>query len=337
MAADKSRPVILVLHNDAVTPLHSSTDDAVACNENSDVAEDVAQTLSETGFATTLVTAETFFEMKPKDRPPFDVVFNLCEGFRGDSHREGAVAGWMEMMGWRFTGNLAWTLALCQDKALTKTLLMQSGVPTPRFAVIAPGTTDELLPADAVIVKPLREDASQGVTDRSIINLKTDGTSRLEEQIAYIHKTYRQPALVEEYIEGRELNVAILNGDILPISEIDFSGLPEDKPHICTYDAKWQPKSPDYLLTPAHCPARLDRSVEQRVKEMALRSWQAMRCRSYARIDIRLAADGSLYVLEVNPNPSLHREAGFARSCNAAGIPFDGMLECIVSCTGIPC
>lgn len=333
------KPRILILFNDASAPVHCSPADTAACHENSEVARDVAQTLGEAGFRTTLSTAEKFFNGRPKELPRFDVIFNLCEGFRDESRGEGAFAGWLEMMEWRFTGNSAWTLAVCQDKAFTKTLLMQSGIPTPRFQVVPVGAIHELpLPsATTIIVKPSKEDASQGISSRSVILPGSERDRALREQIAHIHKVYRQPALIEEYMEGRELNVAILDGNVLPISEIDFSGLPPGKPHICTYDAKWRPESPDYLLTPARCPARLDRSVEERVKEIALRSWRTMRCRGYARVDIRLAPDGTPYVLEVNPNPSLHREAGFARSCEAAGISFSRMLETVVLSSGAPC
>lgn len=336
--SDDMKPRILVLYNDTVPPVHGSPDDAAACHENSEVARDVAQTLGAGGFETTPCTAEALFSRGHQELPPFNVVFNLCEGFRGDSHGEGAVAGWMEMMGWTFTGNSAWTLTICQDKAFTKMLLMQSNIPTPRFTVVPVGATHVApLRSNTVIVKPLREDASQGITGRSVIRLDGEGTRTLREQTDHIRRTYRQPALIEEYIEGRELNVAILDGNVLPISEIDFSGLPAGRPHICTYDAKWRPGSTDYLLTPPRCPAQLDRMVEERVKEIALRAWHALRCRGYARIDIRLSGDGTPFVLEVNPNPSLHRDAGFSRAADLSGMSWLQMLEKIVRLPGTPC
>ena len=329
---------ILVFYNEAVPPLHGNPDDTAACHENSEVAHEVARTLIDGGFEATLCTAETLFSRHHRAVPPFDVVFNLCEGFRGDSRKEGAVAGWMEMMGWRFTGNSAWALTVCQDKAVAKMLLMQSGILTPRFRIVPAGAIGKApLPSGkSVIVKPLREDASQGITNRSVIQPVPEFNHMLREQIRIIHETYHQPALIEEYIDGRELNVAVLDGKVLPISEIDFSGLPADRPHICTYDAKWKPDSSDYLLTPPRCPARLDRSVEEQVKEIALKAWRALRCRGYARIDIRLAPDSAPYVLEVNPNPSLHSDAGFSKAAEADGMSRFQLLKKIIH-AAMPC
>ena len=138
---------------------------------------------------------------------------------------------------------------------------------------------------------------------------------------------------MEEYIEGRELNVAIIGNKqpmLLPISEIDFSKLPSGYPKIVTYNAKWVEGTPEYDGTVGTCPAQLDPAVEQRVREIALRSYQLMEIRDYARVDIRLDASNSPFVLEVNPNPDISCDAGFARSARTAGLTFDDMIVRIV-------
>jgi D-alanine-D-alanine ligase len=148
----------------------------------------------------------------------------------------------------------------------------------------------------------------------------------LRDRIAYIVKYFNQPALVEEYIEGRELNVAIIGNErpwILPISEIDFSKLPPDYPKIVTYNAKWVEGTAEFIGTVGTCPAKLEPEVEQRIKDIALKAYQIMEIRDYARVDIRLDRSGTPYVLEINPNPDISDDTGFARSARTAGMTIE--------------
>jgi D-alanine-D-alanine ligase len=138
---------------------------------------------------------------------------------------------------------------------------------------------------------------------------------------------------VEEYIEGRELNVAIIGNErptILPISEIDFSKLPPNYPKIVTYNAKWVEGTAEYLGTVGTCPAKLPPEVEERVRDISLQAYKLMEIRDYARVDIRLDASNTPYVLEVNPNPDISRDTGFARSARAAGMTFEDMIAKII-------
>jgi D-alanine-D-alanine ligase len=155
----------------------------------------------------------------------------------------------------------------------------------------------------------------------------------LRHRVAFIVTTYNQPALVEEYIEGRELNVAIIGNErltVLPISEIDFSKLPPNYPKIVTYNAKWVEGTAEYVGTVGTCPAKLTPEVEQRVRDIARQAYKLMEIRDYARVDIRLDASNTPYVLEVNPNPDISRDTGFARSARAAGMTFEDMLANII-------
>ena len=144
---------------------------------------------------------------------------------------------------------------------------------------------------------------------------------------------FHPPVIVEEFIEGRELNVSILGSEellVLPISEIDFSETPDSFNHILTYHAKWEPRSEVYHKTIPVCPAHLTKTVEKHVKDVALKAYKIMGCRDYARIDIRLDRGNNPFVLEVNPNPYLSEGVGFIRSAEAHGVSFSQTLRMIV-------
>jgi D-alanine-D-alanine ligase len=257
------------------------------------------------------------------------VVFNLCEGFWGDSRKEMHVAALLEMLGYAYTGASPFCLGLTQDKVRTKELLVHHQLPTPPYLVVSPG---EALTASVkltfpLIVKPRSEDASLGVTAESVVA----GRQKLLERIAYIHATYRQAALVEEFIAGRELNVAVLGdgvAEVLPCSEIRFRpGLPHP---IVSYAGKWLGDSPEYAGTVPVCPAPLRLSERISAKEVALRAYKVLECRDYARIDIRLRG-GIPYILEINANPDISPDAGLARSARAAGLSYPQLIERILT------
>jgi D-alanine-D-alanine ligase len=182
-----------------------------------------------------------------------------------------------------------------------------------------------------LIVKPSREDASIGIEPSSIVT----NANELRKRVRFVIEEFDQPALVEEYIDGRELNVALLGNRkpvIFPISEIDMSTLPKAYPRIITYNAKWMKGTEEYLHTKGVCPALLTPELESEIKSMALTAFELIGCRDYARIDFRLSKDHQPYILEVNPNPDISDDAGFARSAMAAGLTFDDLAGKIVEC-----
>ncbi|KUG26319.1 hypothetical protein ASZ90_003839 [hydrocarbon metagenome] len=177
-----------------------------------------------------------------------------------------------------------------------------------------------------MIVKLLSEDASIGISENSVVYNDNELNKRME----YLFKNFKQDVIVEEFINGRELNVSILGKDVLPISEISFKGLSKKLPKIITYEAKWSPDSEYYKHTVPICPAKLSKEVEKKVSEIALESFNAMGCRDYARVDIRLAKNNHPYVIEVNPNPDISPDSGFARSAAAAGIDYFELIKKLI-------
>lgn len=258
-----------------------------------------------------------------------DIVFNLCEGFWGDSRKEMHVAALLELLGYIYTGSPPLALGLTQDKVRTKDLLVRHHLPTPPFILVKPGeqypkTRDLTYP---LFVKPRFEDASLGITIESIVENERD----LRRRIQYVHDTYRQGALVEEYIEGREINAAVIGNvpfEALPLSEIRF-GSDLSRP-IVSYDGKWREESPEYEATQPICPAPLKAKEEILLRDVALRAYKILECRDYARIDIRLR-DGVPHILEINANPDISPDAGLAGAARAAGISFPKLIDRILA------
>ena len=257
-----------------------------------------------------------------------DVVINLCESFNGTTQMESNVAGIYDLLRIAFTGNAMRALSLCQDKFKAKAVLASHGLPTPacRLITSADQPVDLKFP---VIAKPNSEDASMGVTPRSVVQ----DEASLRTLIRSILIRFPPPILVEEYINGREFNVAVLDGDeprALPVSEIDFAAMPKDLPRIISYEAKWFEDNELYIKTPPICPAPIDDDLRGRLQDYALRAFRVMGCRDYARVDFRMDKRGRLFILEVNPNPDISLNAGYARALKAAGIEYGQFWKQII-------
>jgi D-alanine-D-alanine ligase len=264
-----------------------------------------------------------------KDEKP-DVIFNFVEIYKDNPRLEMNIVGLFELMEIPYTGAPSMGLANCQNKILAKRILSAAGLRIPQFFIIYAKTTRYTHKLNyPLLVKPAFEDASVGIENESIVY----NSKQLKKRIEYVLKQFNQPALVEEFIEGRELNVAIM-GDkrlrVLPISEIDFSTMPDHLHNIVSYQAKWDPNHESYHKTIPICPAPLSQSIEKRAKEAAFKAFKVMGCRDYARVDIRLSKDNKVYVLEVNPNPDITEGAGFMRSAEHSGLTYAQALKRIV-------
>lgn len=267
---------------------------------------------------------------KVKEFAP-DMIFNLCEGYRGDAHHEMHIAGFWELLGIPYTGNTPLTLGLAQNKVLAKKLFESKKIPTPMYQVYSETPKHTYLNYP-LIAKPAREDASIGITQRSIIH----NFEELSKVVAELLKRYKQPVLVEKFIQGREFNVSVLGNNpakVLPVSEINFAGLEAEHHHITSYEAKWLPHHPLFQKTPAVCPADISQDLRQRLADVTLQVYHLLMGRDYGRVDIRVDSSGRIYVLEFNPNPDISMDAGFANAVKAAGMKYREFVDFIINQT----
>jgi len=260
-----------------------------------------------------------------------DMVFNIAEG-RQSRLRESEVPALLDYLKIPYTGSNTFSLALALNKALTKKILKAENIPTPRFQIFCKGSEKLAgLLTYPLIVKPNCEGSAKGISLSSIVHNEDELYKKVKEVVF----VYRQPALVEEFIEGKELTVGILeNGKtvILPVLEIDFSGCASSGEYFYSWRMKEYQGNKQMGLVPAfHCPARLDRATEAKVKEVALRTHHAVGCLDISRTDIRLGRDNVPYVLEINPLPGLDPlESNFPRMSYAAGMKYEELIEAIL-------
>ncbi len=266
---------------------------------------------------------------------PGAVVFNLCESFRGSNLAHMNMPALLELLGVSYTGSGPLACGLTTHKALTKALLSGLGIPTPRGILVERGAAAGEAPAAAgvalrypLIVKPAFEDASVGISAESVVS----DAAALHARVEYVHERYGQAAVVEEFIDGREINSAVIGNDPpmnLPLSEITFE-YPEGMPRIVGYRSKWVHDSVEWWNSVPVCPAELDAATESRIKEIALRAYKATGCRDYARVDMRLDASGQPWVLEVNANPDITDAAGLANAAKVSTLGYDGLVRVII-------
>ncbi|MEO8505463.1 MAG: ATP-grasp domain-containing protein [Acidobacteriota bacterium] len=259
-----------------------------------------------------------------------DLIFNLVESFAGGDTQDHNLAGYLELLGRRFTGSGSRGLHLAQDKALAKKIFAFHDIPTPEFAIVYRGRSEHAHDLSfPVIVKPAGEDGSIGIHFGAVCN----SIKELMERIDYIHSEFDSPALIEEYIEGRELYVGVLgNGkpEALPVIELDLSKLPKGTPRIAGSEVKWEEGTAAYEKTKNVFPKDLDADTLELLQQTAVQAYQALRLYDYGRIDFRLAKDGTMYVIEVNPNPYLLQTAELALSAKEGGKSYNDLIEGIV-------
>jgi len=270
------------------------------------------------------------------------MVVNLIESLGGRDDLEPAAASVLELLRVPYTGSAPLALGLCQRKPLTKTALLGLGVPTARWQVLRPedvlsnggggaicaALTEKL--TFPVIVKPAAADASCGIDARSVVY---DAASALE-RAALLWEQYGPEALIEEFVDGREVNIGVVgNGasaECLPLAEIEFR-VPAGMPAIVTYDAKWIAGSSDWGASSVRCPADLDAALAAQLRDVALRAYRGLGVRDYGRVDVRVTASGDIRVLEVNPNPDLAPDAGFANAARARSWSYDELVQRILA------
>jgi D-alanine-D-alanine ligase len=263
-----------------------------------------------------------------------DLVFNLAESFRGKSALESNVAALLNLIDLRYTGSSPAGLILAGDKTLTKKVLAFHGIQSAKFATMYRGQSDWVGDINfPLLVKPPQEDASLGITQKSVVN----DVKELLDVISSTQQEYQSPVLVEEFIDGREFYVGVIGNskvEALPIIELDFSKFPAGLPKIASWEAKWgddgDEKGAEFEGTKSIFPTDLSEELTTKIQQVAIDSFQALRLRDYARIDLRVTANEEVYVIEANPNCYLEQNSEFARAAQKAGLEYPALIARIV-------
>jgi D-alanine-D-alanine ligase len=322
---------VAVLHNCDYEDARPENDPAWAARvQVGEVAAGVAAYLTDAGHDAQLIAVDGDLAALRARLTELDVdcAFNLCESLCGDARLESAVPLLLELLGIPFTGSPPEVLSFALRKDRVKQRLEAAGIPTPAGRILSRPDEACDLPFP-LIVKPVREDGSVGIWRTSVVH----SPGELARAVEAVVTTFRQPALVEQFIDGRELNVALIGHPaprVLPLSEIDFTALPEGVPRIVSYDAKWTIGSADDLGTVPVLHPQLPNGVAARVRRAAAEAFRAVGVRDYGRVDVRLAASGVPFVVDVNPNCDLSSTAGMARAAAAVGIDYGALVGLLV-------
>jgi D-alanine-D-alanine ligase len=266
------------------------------------------------------------------------LVFNLVESFGGKSALESNVAALLNLLGRRYTGSSPAGLLMAGDKSLTKKVLRFHEILTPQFATVFRGALDHV--GDLrfpLIVKPPQEDASLGITSKSVVR----DVKELLGTMDSLQREFQSPVLVEEFVEGREFYVGVLGNEApvaLPVIELDFSAFPSDRPKVASWEAKWGTggtggegeTGAEFAGTKSIFPTDLTPELTERMQAVAVEAFNALRLRDYGRVDLRVTPSGEIFVIEVNPNCYLERSGEFARAAEHHGIDHAALVARIV-------
>jgi D-alanine-D-alanine ligase len=276
------------------------------------------------------------FPLRLREGRP-DIVFNVAEGLWGPS-REAHVPAFCEFWNVPYTGSDPLTLALCLDKARAKEILAYHDIPTAQFAMVSAG--DRLdgmpsLPPLPVVVKPVHEGSSKGITQASLCRTRAE----VARAVGVVRRRYRQPALVERWLPGREFTCALIgNGRgtrVLPIVEVDFDALPSGAARLYSYEAKWLWDTPERPLAIFQCPAPVSGGLAREIERTVLAAYRVLRCRDWARIDVRCDGRGIPHILEVNPLPGVLPDPAmnscFPKAARAAGLDYGSMIRAVLT------
>jgi D-alanine-D-alanine ligase len=259
------------------------------------------------------------------------IVFNLMEAFAGVTTFDQNVVSYLELLGLPYTGCNPRGLILARDKALSKKLLAYHRIRVPEFTVVRPGRKVALPKrlTYPLIVKSLFFEASTGISQASVV----ENHDQLARRVTFIHEKLGTAAIVEQFIDGRELYVGVIGNerlDVLPPWEMSFAQMPDNRWKIATERVKWstQYQKKNGIMTDR---AKLDVGTIERMQRMAKRAYRALDLSGYARIDVRMDEEGRLYVLEANPNPNMAYGEDFSESAEAHGISYERLLDRLIA------
>lgn len=265
-----------------------------------------------------------------KDWEP-DIIFNLLEAFDNVVMFDHNIVSFLEMLRMPYTGSNARGLMLARDKSLSKKLMAYHRIPVPEFTVIRRGQKTRLkkrLPFP-LIVKSLTEEASIGISQASVV----DSEEKLKERVAFIHDNIGTDALVEQFIEGRELYVGVMGNQrlrVFPVWEMQFTKMPNGVHHIATERVKWSTKYQEKHGIQTNELKDVSKETKERIQHICRRVYRALELSGYARIDLRMDKEEKIYVLEANPNPQIANGEDFAESAKCAGLSYPALLQRIL-------
>ncbi len=328
-----SKPRVLVLFDTDGDPPASQDYKRQLSSGVDEVEFEVGRTLLDRGYDVRLLGFRNDLDqlLAGLRAQPFDVVFNLTERWKDLSALDYTVAGLLEMLGAPYTGAGPTGLILSRHKALTKMVLNHHDVRTPRFMETIPGTPCQR-PSDLrfpLIVKPVDEDASVGIARASVVR----DDQALSERVTFIHERFKTAAIVEEFIAGREIYVGVVGNEdpkALPPIEMVFEPAVPDERRIATFKVKWSHSHRERMGVQNRIATDLTPEVHQRLAEVAIASYKAAGLRDYGRVDVRLAHDHEIYVVEANPNPYLSEGEDMSWAAEEGGYPYPELLEAIV-------
>ena len=320
------------------TPAVTRADDAFAEWDSPDTIAAVERALSGLGDVLRLEATPEFPQKLREARP--DIVFNMAEGLTGQN-REAHVPSICEFYGIPYSGSDPFTLSLALNKARTKQMLQFYGIPTAPFALVESLAEAKVVkragvPRYPLFAKPVQEGSSKGITERNYIR---DG-SELFPCVAELLEVYEQPVLLEEFLPGAEFTCGVIgNGKdarVLPIVGMRFDALPEGALPIYGFEAKWIWDTPDRPLQMFECPASVDDSLRTAIEQVTLGAYNALGCRDWSRIDVRLDANGFPNIVEVNPLPGIlpnpEENSCLPKAAAAAGMSYDELIQgCVIA------
>jgi len=325
----KTQRALVVVHASLVPP------ESLEGHEDKEIDEwrteyDVVSTLKAAGHTVRCIgVLDSLTELRAAiaDWKP-DVVFNLLEEFDGIGTYDQHVVAFLELLRQPYTGCNPRGLMLSRDKSLCKQLLAFHRVPTPQFAVFRRGArfrTPRRIKFP-LFVKSTVEDASLGIAQASVV----EDAARLKERVEFVHEQIKSDALVEEFIEGRELYVGVMGNDRLtrlPVWEMVFGSMPDTLAAIATRKVKWDKRYQQRYGITTLAAADLPAGIEARLDRLSRRIYRALGMSGYGRMDFRVTPSGDIYMLEANANPNLEAAEDFAESARAAGIDYRELLE----------
>jgi D-alanine-D-alanine ligase len=329
MTNTKERVPVVILYNYYETWTPQEKEDGEKLTQT------MVESLRELGHR--VAVAEFWKDVRPavrKYKPSEWIIFNWCEGVEDETGGDARICADLDRMGYTYTGNGPATLKVSVEKGRVKRLLQRWNIPTPGGREY--GSVDEVTEASwdpanfPAILKPVSQHCSVAVTRDAVVH----NMEQLRERVAYVVDTVKEPALAERFIAGREINVGIWgNGRprVLPLREIDFSRIENPLHQMVTWDSKWVPDSPEWNAMPVITQPAISDELRARVEDVALRTYRAFDCRDYARVDLRIDQHDQPYVVDVNPNPDITPDGGFAGACNAAGYTYGEAISNIVS------